>query len=186
MHQAGRPAKPKRRGRPSATSTLTTLKAIANATPPATINPLYLGEYIFPSTSSAKEDLECPVCHQILCQPVQLVECDNLICSSCCKEWVQASPGLPCPCCHVDHPCLIHPPSKVVLSLLGNLLIRCSTVKAGNHIAHLANECRECLKQMPTAPSDERVASTVIRRLLSESEDGATISVSTQGKVIVN
>ncbi len=32
-------------------------------------------------------------------------------------------------------------------------------------------------------PSEERVASSVIKRLLSESDDGATISVSTAGKV---
>lgn len=194
--------KGKGRGRPGSNSKIPILKAISSATPPITVNRVYLAEYTIPANSPfIRADLECPVCHCILCQPVKL-GCDNVVCSRCCKQWVQNG-SLSCPCGQSDHPFnpdTIHTPSKVLLNLLGNLTIKCgkcgNTVKAADHTYHLTEKCEKYLHQAPTTPSsatppsaalsEEKVASTVIRRLLSKSEDGATISVSTSGKVILN
>lgn len=157
---------------------------------------MYLGEYIIPPNSPfSRADLECPVCHCILCQPVKL-GCDNVVCSRCCKQWVQdSSPS--CPCGSTDHPFTpdaIQTPSKVLLNILGNLLITCrkcgNTLKASDHSSHLSGKCKTNLCQLPAtppsaAPSEEKIASRVMRRKLSESEDGATISLSTSGKVTV-
>lgn len=139
-------------------------------------------------------DLECPVCCRILTQPVHL-QCDNVMCASCCRQWVQISSSLSCPCCHGDHPFSpdsIHTPSRVLLNHLENLILTCtkcgSMVRAGDHSSHLRKGCGEHIHRSPAsaAPNEDRVACSVIRRKLSESEDGVTISMSTSGKVLLN
>lgn len=107
-HKAGRRTrvKPKGRGRSNSTN-IAIIKAIFNA-----LN---------------REDLECPICCCILCQPVQLA-CDSVLCAACCKKWVQTPSGTSCPCCHRDHPfnpSSIRTPSKLLLNLLDNLLLIC-------------------------------------------------------------
>lgn len=140
-----------------------------------------------------RADLECLLCHETLFQPVHLA-CGDVVCGSCCIQRVRTSgPNVCCPCCHDDGqhiltPDSIHAPSKVLLSLLDNLLITCKkckkTVRAGDHTTHLQQGCREYTQVSPVQ-SDKKVASAAIKRLLSESKDG-TISVSTSGKVLVN
>ncbi len=183
------------RGRPSSTSRTPLLKAIADAAPTTSINPLYLGDYIFPPHSPlCRGDIECSICCGILFEPIQL-PCNNVVCSACCKQWVSLALTVCCPCCHSDHPLTAQTPSNVLLNILGNLLITCTKcshqVRAGDHTSHLSSGCREHVQYVPIEasspiPSEERVASTVIKRLLSESDDGATISVSTSGKVHSN
>lgn len=108
-------------------------------------------------------------------------------------QLVRTSPTskISCPCCHGDHqhtitPDSIYAPSKVLVSLLDNLLVTCKkcskTVRAGDHTSHILKGCKEHTQVVSPVSSEERVASTVIKRKLSESKDG-TISVPTAGKV---
>lgn len=193
-HKAGRPTKSKGcRGRPKNSSTATILKAIANAAPPTSVNPLYLGGYMFtPHSTMSRVDLECMVCNNILCQPVQFA-CNNVVCSSCCLQWVQTSPKPCCPCCYGDYEHLltsdsISTPPKVLISLLENLLITCNkceqTIRAGDHTSHIHSECGKYIHSPMSIQTEEeeRAACSVIKRKLSDSKDG-TISVSTAGKV---
>ncbi len=122
------------------------LKAIATAAPATAINPLYIGEYVFPPNSTLKTDLECPVCCDILHQPIQL-SCSNVVCATCCKQWVESAVALSCPCCYNDHTFTINPPPSVLINLLGNQLITCSkcskVVKAKEHTMHISSACKE-------------------------------------------
>jgi hypothetical protein len=60
-----------------------------------------------------------------------------------------------------------------------------NVVKAGDHISHLFKECKEYVQRQPITPPPAAApsAASIIKQLLSESEDGTTISVPTSGKV---
>lgn len=140
--------------------------------------------------------MEFPICHKILHQPIQLA-CGNVVCASCCKQfihnlYVHGSESLCCPCCHPFTPNSIQAPSKVLLNILDGLMITCTkcnnAVRARHHTAHLDADCKEYTHPIPThsstiSPTPEERVSTIVRRMLSESKDGATLSLSTSGKV---
>lgn len=172
------------------------MKAIAAIAPQTELNTLYLGGYIFPPSSPvSRSDLECPVCCDVLLQPIQL-PCNSVVCSVCCKQWVSLSftDTVSCPCCHQNHPFTpddIRAPSLALLNVLSNLIVTCvkcsNMVRAGDHTSHLSSKCKECIHTLPASPSTGPTEATgsIIKRLLSESQDGATISIATSGKVLI-
>ena len=42
--------------------------------------------------------LTCPLCLELLHQPIEL-SCGSLVCLSCCCKWLQVSGKIDCPCC---------------------------------------------------------------------------------------
>ena len=48
-------------------------------------------------------ELECPICHDTLQRPVELVDCCTMVCADCCCTWLENSTNTNCPCCHSDH-----------------------------------------------------------------------------------
>ncbi len=148
--------------------------------------------------------LLCHLCSEVVSQPVEL-ECESLVCASCCCRWIQVSGGASCPCCYhhrLDDE-TITLPSAVVLDLPGTLRLSCTkcsrTTTARQYRKHREGDCQghyevtspflvtaENILQRPvtapTQPVERRVAEHLVRRLMSESGD-SVIRIPTKGQV---
>ena len=133
----GRPKKSKRRhsGRPATISTRSAVDHIHSIAPPS-----FFPTHEAParevtqldSTSVVTAELVRKLCSRILDQPVQLTECNNLVCMNCISKALEESGDLLCPCCNGDHvrdfSTLVHPTS-VVMTVLGDHKVTCSLCK---------------------------------------------------------
>jgi len=157
-------------------------------------------EYVSEQATS----LLCHLCSEVVSQPVEL-ECESLVCASCCCRWIQVSRSVECPCCyrHQLDDTTINLPSVVVLDLLGTLRLSCNrcsrTTIARQYHKHKESNCQghyeivsplqvtvENILQRPvtapTQPVERRVAEHLVRRLMSESED-SVLRIPTRGQV---
>ncbi len=159
-------------------------------------------EYVSEQAAS----LLCQVCSQVVSQPVQLA-CENLVCASCCRRWIQVSGGVSCPCCynHRLDDDTITLPSVIVLDLLATLRLsstKCSrTTTARQYRKHKESNCQGHYEETspflvtaerilqrpitaPTQPVERQVAAHLVRRLMSESGD-SVLKIPTRGQVMV-
>ena len=156
-------------------------RAITNSTPPPSTNPTYIKEYI---NTPPRSSIECPLCCDVLSQPVQL-DCCEIVCSSCCHHWIEAALQPSCPCCYSL--LTVKPAPSNILTLLDSLIVTCTkcnhNVKAGQHVQHLDSGCSECI--LTPSPTQTEKTRGEIQRMLSESPDGNTITIParTSGKV---
>lgn len=128
--------------------------------------------------------------------------CDKLVCANCCIEWLNNSEEASCPICIDDHlnASEIQPPSSVILEILANLRVHCTTCNrqatASKFDLHLGSNCstnflhttptvEDILSQSPTTPTlpvEKKVAEILVRRLLAES-DSNTVTIPTRGQL---
>ena len=47
---------------------------------------------------SVLDHLRCPLCFEILDQPLELI-CNSIVCAKCLKAWLVQSAKVECPCC---------------------------------------------------------------------------------------
>ncbi len=149
-------------------------RAISQSAPPSNTNPIYIKEFHFDNNSPlTRKDIECPLCTNVLCQPLQM-DCGAIVCSGCCHQWVEVASQPSCPCCYSGHPftpASIRPAPTLIMTVLDSLMITCSkcnnSLQAGQHIRHLESGCKDLLTPSSTL-SESRVASDIIRKLLSE------------------
>ena len=120
--------------------------------------------------------LQCTICADILCQPIEL-SCGSLVCSQCCCKWLQFSQKLDCPCCysHQLSTETIKTPNSVILGLFEK-----RQVPQQSQITVQA--ILDTPRTTPTNHVEKQVATSLVKRLLSESE-GGVISIPTKGKV---
>ncbi len=85
----------KNRGRPSGFSLAAAVAHIHQLVidHPSFVESLEEVEYIGDHATA----LACPLCLEVLDQPVELA-CDALACASCCCKWIEMSGGVTCPC----------------------------------------------------------------------------------------
>ena len=132
----GRPKKKCRNhGRPSTISIKSAIDHIRSTAPP----------FFFPihdsparevtqldNESAVTAELACKLCNRILDRPIQLTQCNTLVCMECLCKVLEEKGDLCCPCCHGDHlsdfSTLVHPTS-VVMTVLGNHKVICSLCK---------------------------------------------------------
>ena len=194
----GRPS-----GRPrrhTAGQLVSTLTAMA---PPFFILPLPT------PTTHTHPDMMCTICCGMLDRPIEL-ECGNMVCLLCCTRWLSISTSVDCPCCYtplLDH---THSPSKITMAVLGSQLVVCGQgcrriVQADQYKQHVHSKCQaffDCStdspsratlsdvlnsdKDSPATPTERKVAHHLIKKLLSETDDGKMLSVPTLGQVYVN
>lgn len=71
------------------------------------------------------DELRCPICDNVLENPMQGIECEHLFCKECILQWLKSS--LFCP---LDHkqllPSQLQQPPNIILKLLNNLKIKCN------------------------------------------------------------
>ena len=80
------------------------------------------------SSQTVKEDFYCPVCKDVLCQPVETV-CEHYFCGGCLKD-VMLNSGIPfnCPVCKTQLNAAeqIKRPSRMVPTLIAELKVKCT------------------------------------------------------------
>ena len=134
-------------------------------------------------TLAAIEHLQCPICTDILSQPIEL-PCRALVCSSCIIEWLTISASSHCPCCFSEsllNPVSINTAPSLVLKLLGEVLVTCPACKAG--VKTGLYDTHQCTPQAQSVKEDElQVTSSVIQQLLSESPENV-VEIPTRGTV---
>ncbi|WVQ93335.1 hypothetical protein IAU59_000403 [Kwoniella sp. CBS 9459] len=54
------------------------------------------------NTEEWYEELECPICSQILAATQSIVPCGHSFCGPCCWKWINSSEQPSCPSCRVD------------------------------------------------------------------------------------
>ena len=127
---------------------------------------------------SAIEELQCPICFDVLQQPIQLL-CDRFVCATCLIEWVHLA-AVHCPCCYTTLPleCAhIKPASKMVQLLLHDVMVLCTlcerSIKAIEYDTHC---CSQVSKQ------EMQLVSKVVHSMLDASKENC-ILIPTGGTV---
>ena len=115
----------KNRGRPSGyspTAAIAHIKQLVKSLPHFVDS---AEEVIYTSDQAAT--LLCPLCLEVLDQPIELA-CSNLVCGNCCCKWIERSGTLSCPCCyyHQLDDLTMYLLSTVVQDLLGTLKLSCT------------------------------------------------------------
>ena len=93
--------------------------------------PVTSSEHSYPRPPLAKDNLsvldqlECPVCLDILTQPMEL-PCKAMACAQCIIHWVGTTGSVHCPCCYSCEPMHIKPASNLVLLMLKDVLVHCT------------------------------------------------------------
>ena len=127
---------------------------------------------------SAIEELQCPICLDVLQQAMQL-PCDRFVCATCLIEWVHLA-SAHCPCCYTTSPlecALIKPAPRMVQLLLHDVMVVCPSCKRSiKAIEYDAHCCSEVSKQ------EMQLVSTVVHRMLDATQDQC-IRIPTGGKV---
>ena len=153
--------------------------------------------------------IECAICAGIPDRPLELL-CDNIVCVSCCCEWVRNSCGLSCPCCYLP---ILTPtdnhfkaPGRVTMGVLGNVHVDCEkgcnrSVRVEEYKLHLNSQCKDHFIQSTLSPSratlrdvitkppqtpvtrtEMKVAGNVIKRIMVET-GSPLIKIPSDGKV---
>ena len=123
----GQPKKMRRKpGQPATISTRSAIDHVHSIAPPSffPVNDTPARKVTqLDSNSVITAELVCKLCGRILDQPIQLAECNNLVCMNCLCTALEERGGLLCPCCSGDHlkdfSTMVHPTSAV-MTVLGN------------------------------------------------------------------
>ena len=123
-------------------------------------------------TLSAIDHLRCPICTDILSQPVEL-PCRAVLCAACIIRWLTLSASTRCPCCHSEtplDPAHINPASSLILELLQDIIVSCSHCKVEMKAGML--DQHQCSPQLETVAREElQTTASVIQQLLSQSPE---------------
>ena len=172
--KGGRPKKErKNRGRPKTDSVQGVIQRMARTDLPSYRVSCPLS--ISPSSTISLANLQCSLCNNVVDQPVQ-TPCRKLVCTTCVLHLLQSCNlnHYPCPSCkeaHTIDTAAFPEASTVVMSVLGDLLVKCDRVECTQVVAlkhlrrHLASGCSD---RAPTfSPSKLTVAQILSRPLTS-------------------
>ena len=197
-------------GRPKGVPPSMGITLMQNIAPP----PFYSGTVHPPkySTTSETHHIKCSICKGVPERPLELLY-GNIACLQCCCNSVQSSGTLTCPCCKSTTLCDVSSsnhfqcPSKVTMSVLGNMVVDCNrgcnrSVRIMEYEQHLETDCQQHFEystlspshvtardilsksaETSTTPVERRIAATVIRKLMTEHADRSIIKIPTQGRV---
>lgn len=189
----------KKRGRPSDPNRAPAISSIQVAQPPSFHPPGLL-----PTYREVPSSLTCSICMGVLNHPV-LLPCSELVCGSCCSQWVAVSGRVSCPCCHsgcMDKGDIRSPPPSVV-ELLGGLALSCARccqpVRAAQYILHLEGRCKDYVipeapftltveqilsapKTTPPTPLEKKTTGRILKRIMND-DPTSVIKVPTSGQV---
>ena len=105
-------------------------------------------EFIVEEYLSLCEELTCPICLNLVSNPVTCKGCDNIFCTKCINEWHKVSKNCPNLCVLELKPVVF-----TVANLLGKIKLKCFNYKKGCHsiicykdLKHHSNRCDYNLK----------------------------------------
>ena len=208
LQSGGRPPKRVRTGRPPADSARYCSQRVNEIAPEPSHYPPFT---ICNSTDHQVLDpfqLQCPICCDLLCAPIELVTCGSIVCAECCCNWIKHCNTLSCPCCYSSHISdfnTIRSASPHILSMLGSLCVLCDEchchVRLEKLHEHVASSCsthtyppastvsiEQVLKQPPTAPLtplEQKLQTSLVKRSLSASPEERVLQLKTRGQVHV-
>ena len=113
----------------------------------------------FQFSETVKEDFYCPVCKDVLCQPVETV-CEHYFCGGCLKD-VMLNSGIPfnCPVCKTQLNAAEQTkrPSRMVLTLIAELKVKCAD--CGGEFSYEGQNNHFCAKSVdePAQPGQNPV-----------------------------
>ena len=175
-----KPTPPHRIGRPTTTDIIiATIKGIALPHHPPDMPLISL------NNSAYLDQLQCPICLELLCQPLKLPR-RALVCTTCMVRWFEAFSScinVKCPCCFMDVPLLpsvLKPAPPIIMVLLQDIHVECSSCKKNIRIGDYNNH--DCDAITPTM-DEMKMASQVLSKLAATSPD-KTISIPTDGLVL--
>ena len=206
LQRGGRTCKRVRTGRPPAVSARycsAHVKEIApkpSQYPPVTTCNSDDHQILYPSK------LQCPICCDFLCAPIELVTCGSIVCAECCCTWLKHCNGLTCPCCYSSHISdynTIRTAYPLILSMLGSLCVLCDEchchIRLEKLNEHVASSCskltclpsstvsiEQVLKKPTTAPLtplEQKLQTSLVKRSLSTSPDEHVLQLKTKGQV---
>ena len=207
QQKAAKAAAKSLRGRPSWPRGVNPSEAVEKidmVTPPSWVTSGEKLTYCLSSTI-ARSAVACPLCSEILDCPVQL-SCGKLVCAGCLSRHVHTARSCACPCCvgdaHFLTAAAIQEPPELVLNVLGSLFVHCPEkcskigpcTKLQQHIQsgctkffseqpqHIADVLSEPVSVPPTA-AQRKVATHLVRRLLTETSTGRVVELLTGGWV---
>ena len=198
IQRGGRPLKPKKLGRPPGNSPRYCIDHIREVAPQAFVESGEKVSFCESHHSVPLEDLNCPLCHNMLSCPVELVTCRMVVCAECLCDKLNQQNNLLCPCCNTDHVqdfTTIQQAPSLVVNVLGRLCVVCSNCKAHiqlkSYQEHLASRCTpsvsqvlpqtsidDVLHQPTTAPLstlEQKLQTTLARRSLTSSTPGGGV-----------
>ena len=169
-------------GRPAKNSPHKIISEIRKIAPPRLYS-LYHQTLLNMKNPAIIEQLQCPICLNILCQPLEL-SCRALVCTYCLVHWFMLfnCSEVKCPCCFMQSPIQpqqqqLKPAPPLDQTLLKDIMVKCERckrdVKAGDFDTH------EC-STLPTKV-EVKMASRVLKRLASTSPEQTLLC--TGGKV---
>lgn len=104
LQRGGRPKKTKRScGRPPTSSPRYCIDRVQEVAPPFLILPDKHFTTCDVHQHFPISELNCPLCCDILNQPIELVTCGAIVCAECMHKWLKVQNHLACPCCYTDH-----------------------------------------------------------------------------------
>ena len=191
LEEVARRGKPPKKhtysGRPLTHKTIVHIQEVAPDSSRPTDRDL---EYLLPAsvaTFFTLEDLECPLCHEILDQPVHL-PCNNTACAKCLTMQLGEQRKLVCPCCgdKMHELKYITAASTLVVKVLSNLTVCCKTcksfIKASEVDIHDNSNCQQGgstvssvdaiihdilskTSTSPLSPLEQQIGSSLVQRM---------------------
>ena len=202
--QRGGSKKKVKAGRPARVSCQSAIRHIRSTAPPSLVTDASSHTYTAGDSPVAMSDLECPICSNILDQPVELITCRSHVCAACCCEWLKVSDTLSCPCCYIDHFhdfSSIRQGSTLILKLLGGLRTVCrecsQVVKVADYHTHSCKHSIESPSELrvqevlqrplnvPLTPVECKLQASLAMRSLTVSPEENILQIRTGGQVYI-
>ena len=142
LSKGGRPKKLKSTGRPPLIGYRSAVTHTREITPP-TLLPLDTKLDLNTMETETAKELKCPMCRNVVDQPIELSTCGNIVCSECLVSSLESTCSLVCPLCEDDHLKdfkTIRAASSLVMNVLKQLRVHCksclSAVSLVDYIPH--------------------------------------------------
>lgn len=148
-------------------------------------------------------ELSCPICADILREPVELTTCRSVVCADCLCKWLQHHDKLTCPCCysgHLEDYNTIQQASPLVVTLLKSICVICGQCHNHMQMSQYQDHSQSCpatrivrphtsiddvLHQpasAPLTPIEQKLQTSLARRSVT---DENVLQLKTGGKVLI-
>ena len=131
------------------------------------------------------KELTCRLCSGVLNQPIELTECESLVCAQCLCKWLREEGTLCCPCCSSDHlgDFTKVRAATVVQRILASLMESPPTTPPSSQQPDTIQEIIDKPSNSPLDPIEEQLQTALVKRSLKTSGDGTNVRVKTGGQV---
>ena len=174
----GRLKKPRRPGRPKNVSLRTIVTHIKSISPEPTRSI---------TTQHVAQELICPICLEVVNQPIELTTCSSIVCAECLCSWLCTLQSLSCPCCYSEH---LEDYSTIVVVQKVLLALRQAEPSTPATSHQTTSPPPDPLDQIlqrpadsPLSPLEQELQTALVKRSLSTCDKGNVLRLKTGGQV---